>query len=387
MQSSDNAPANYDSVEAAALTPLDIAAILAERWRLLIVTPVAIGATTLGLSFLITPTFTARTTFLPPQQQQGSATAALASLGALASLAGGAVKTSGDQYVALMQSVNVEDRIVDKFNLMDEYKAKYRFAARLQLEGHVRIALGKKDGLISVEVDHTRPETAAAIANQYVQELRRLSSELALTEAQQRRSFFEGQVKLTKEKLTQAQEALQNGGFNADAMKIEPKTATESFARVKASVTAAEVKLQIMRRSLADTSPEVQQQIALVGALRGQLAQLEQDNGGAKESADYIGRYREFKYQEALFELFSKQFEVARVDESRDGPLLQVVDIATTPEYKSKPKRAFMAISAAFGSGVLLVLYVLARHMWAQAKSSPRTAEKIARLDRAWRRR
>src|SRR5262249_22640986 len=152
-------------------------------------------------------------------------------------LTGGAVKTPGDQYVSLMQSVNVEDRIIDRFKLMEAYDAKYRSVARKQLEDNVRIVLGKKDGLISVEADARDPQTAADMANQYVAELRRLSGELALTEAQQRRVFFEAEVKHTKEKLAQAQQELQAGGFNASALKTEPKTAADNFARIKAEAT------------------------------------------------------------------------------------------------------------------------------------------------------
>ncbi len=179
---------------------LDVAIILVSRWRLLVIGPITAGLVALGASFLIAPTFTSKTTFLPPQQQQGATASVVASLGALSGLAGSAVglKTPGDQYVALMQSVNVEDRIVDRFKLMEVYEEKYRFLARQELERNARISLGKKDGLITVEVDAKDPMMAADMANQYVAELRRLSSELALTEAQQRRAFFESEFKKTK---------------------------------------------------------------------------------------------------------------------------------------------------------------------------------------------
>lgn len=358
----------------AGISLFDIMAALTARWRLLLSAPIAAGALALGASYLIAPTFTAKTTFLPPQQQQSSAASALASLGALAGLAGGTagIKTPGDQYVALMQSVNVEDRIVDKFKLMEAYEAKYRFEARNTLERNVRISLGKKDGLITVEVDAKNPVMAAEMANQYVAELRRLTSELALTEAQQRRVFFEAELKHTKQRLTTAQQALQSGGFNPGALKAEPKAAAEGYARIKAEATAAEVRLQTMRRSLADTSSEVQQQATLLGALRTQLAKLEGSTDNTSD-ADYIGRYREFKYQEALFELFSKQYEMARLDESREGALIQVVDTATPPEYKSKPKRASIALAAAFGTGLLLCIGLVLTHFRRQAKDAQRS--------------
>ncbi|WP_431288698.1 lipopolysaccharide biosynthesis protein [Roseateles chitinivorans] len=340
------------------------------------------GAAALGASFLMPLTYTAQTVFIPPQQTQSAAASALASIGALAGLAGGGVKTPGDQYVSLLQSANVEDRLIDQFKLMDVYEVKYRFLARRKLEQSTRVQLGKKDGLITVEVDAGDPKMAADMANQYVTELRRLSAELALTEAQQRRVFFESELKHTKSRLVDAQQALQAGGFSPGAMKAEPKTAAETYARVKAELTAAEVKLQTLRQARADASAEVQQQLAATSALRAQLAKFEVKSDDAGD-ADYLGRYREFKYQEALFELYSKQFELARMDESRDGATIQVVDVATLPEYKSKPKRAFIAAGTGLLTFMLLAIGVLARHFWRQAKADPANADKFAQLSAA----
>lgn len=364
---------------------MELLTILAVRWRLLLVAPIAAGALTLGGSYLIAPTYTAKTTFLPPQQQQSSAASALASLGALSGLAGGmaGIKSPADQYVALMQSNNVEDRIVDRFKLMEIYGTQYRFQARQALEQRVRISLGKKDGLITVEVDAKNPQMAADIANMHVTELRRLTSELALTEAQQRRAFFEGELKRTQIKLIEAQQILQSSGFNPGALKAEPKAAAEGYATLKAQATAAEIKLQTMRRSLADTAPDLQQQATLLGALRAQLSKLEGATSATRNDSDYIGRYREYKYQETLFELFSKQFEMARLDESREGALIQVVDLATPPEHKSKPKRASIAIATTFAALLILSLGVLIRHIWRESKARPGNADKFSRLGQA----
>ena len=366
----------------------ELVTVLVARWRLLVLAPIAIGALALAATTpaLMPPTFTARTTFLPPQQSQGIAGSALASLGALAGLAGGSVRTTSDQYVSLMQSVTVEDRILDRFGLIKHYKAKYRSDARKTLEANVHIGIGKKDGIVTVEALADSPELAADMANQYVAELRRITSELALTEAQQRRLFFETELKQARGKLASAQQALQNGGFNAGALKAEPQAAAESYARIKAETTSAEVQLQSMRSGLADTAPEVQRQVALLTALRAQLAQLER-SAPTTSDADYVSRYREFKYQEKLVELFSQQYESARVDESRDGAVVQVVDPASPPEHKSGPKRVLTALISAAIAGLLLTFWVLLRYFLEQAQANPTTAEKLRRLRSAWRRR
>ena len=337
---------------------------------------------------MIPPTFTAVTTFLPPQQQQSSAASALASLGSLAGLAGGAaaLRTPADQYVALMQSANVSDSIVDQFKLMEVYDKKFRIDARKTLAKQARFSIGKKDGLITVEVDDESPQRAADMANRYVSELRRITSSIAITEAQQRRVFFEHQLQQTQAKLVQAQQALQASGLTQGTLKAEPKAAAEGYARLRAEVTAAEVRLQAMRGTLADTTPEVQQQQAVLGALRAQLARSEQSSD-VQGGPDYVSKYREFKYQETLFDLFARQYELARVDESREGALIQVVDSAMPPEKKSKPQRAVIAVGTSLAAAVVLAAFVLMRRAWRRSASDPATAVQIARLRTAFGRR
>jgi len=366
---------------------VDLVLLVATHRWLLLLGPLLTGLAALAISFAITPVFTARTTFVPPQQAQSAATAALASLGALSGLvgAGGSLRTPADQYMALMQSATITDRLIDDFKLMQVYGEKYRSDTREELAKNVRIAIGKKDGLISVEVDDTDPARAAAIANRHVEELRSLSSELALTEAQQRRAFFEGQMQQTRKLLEEAQQSLQASGFNSSALRAEPKAVAEAYARLRAETRSGEVRLQILRRTLTDAAPEIAQQQAMLGSLRGELARLEATNTSASQG-DYVGRYREFKYQETLFELLARQFELARLDESREGALIQIVDRATPPEKKSKPRRLRLAL-ASFGAALLLLLVgVVIRHAWHLAQTTPETAASAARLRGLWRR-
>lgn len=337
---------------------------LLTNWKLMLAGPLLAGGLGYAGSFLITPTFVATTTFLPPQQQQSAAASALASLGSLAGLAGGAagIKSPGDQYVTLMQSVTVSDKILDRFKLIEAYEAKFRVDARKKLAERVQISLGKKDGIISVTAEDTDPQRAAQMANQYVVELRELNAKLALTEAQQRRAFFEKQWQEAKVKLTDAQVSLEQSGFNAGALKAEPKSAAEAYARTRAELSAAEIKLRALRTTLADSTPEVQSLSTTIQALRQRLADQELSSGQSNEKqADYIGHYRNFKYQEALFELMSKQYELARLDEGREGALIQVVDVAEIAEKKHKPKRSMITLLSAIGTAMALAAFLIIR--------------------------
>lgn len=337
---------------------LDLLLPLAKHWRLLILIPFLTAVIAGAWTLFADPTFTSRTTFLPPQQQQSAGAAALASLGSLAGLAGAAsIRTPADQFVTLLQSNAVRDPIIDRLDLMTVYGSKYRADARRRLDRSVRITVGKRDGLITIEADASTPSQAAELANRHVEELRRLTGELALSEAQQRRTFFEAQMRQTQAQLIKAQTALESSGVNAGALKAEPRAMAESYASIRAQVTAAEVRLAVLRRSLTDTSTEVLQQLSTLGALRGQLMRVESSNP-VPNNENYIGRFREFKYQETLFELFARQYELARVDESKEGALIQVVDAATPPERRSKPRRA-MVVGAATGAALLITAALL----------------------------
>jgi uncharacterized protein involved in exopolysaccharide biosynthesis len=365
---------------------LDVAVTLAARWRLLVFGPLLAGLVALGIAFIVPPTFTARTVFLPPQQQQSLASAALASLGALSSYAGAAaaLRSPGDQYVALLQSVTVADRIIEQFDLMTVYERKLHVEARRDLAKNLHVTASRREGLITVEFDDTDPKRAAAIANRHVEELRRLTGQMALTEAQERRAFFEVQLARTRDRLTKAQQAMQDSGYSPGALKAEPKAAAEAYAKLRAELTGAEVRLQTLRRNLADSTSEVQLQSTAVAALREQVGKLEANTNAGSEPG-YVGKYREFKYQETLFDLFARQYELARVDESKEGALIQVVDVATPPEKKSRPARALTAIGTTAVTFVLLAGWLVWRLAWSRSLADPAKARQIARLRAALR--
>ena len=364
---------------------LDLLQVVVDNLRLLVLGPLVCGLTALGISFAIPPTFTAKTQFLPPQQQQSSAASMLASLGALGGLAGAAtgLKSPADQYIAFMKSVSVQDALIKRFKLVEKYEAKLKTDARAVLTGSVRIASGK-DGLIGVEVDDKDPKFAADLANAHVEELSNLLSRLAVTEAQQRRMFFEKQLQITKENFTKADLALKSSGINSSVLKSSPASAVEAVARLKAGISVQEVKLGTMRNYLTESSPDFKQALSELASLKSQLTKAEKEEPASKDTSDYVARYREFKYQETMFELFAKQFELAKVDESREGAVIQVLDTAEPPERKAKPKKAMIAIIATLASGLALLLFVIIRSALKSASQSKETQHRLSALQTSW---
>jgi len=232
----------------------ELVTAIGARWKVILVGTVLAGLLGFGAASLMKPVFTARTVVMPPQQQN-SATAALGSLGALAGLAGGSIKSPVDQYIALMQSVTVSDRLIDRFRLMEVYQEEFRSVARQTLLTKAVISAGKKDGLISIEVDDHDPKRAAEMANAYVDELRLMTNTLAVSEAQQRRRFFEQQLEITKKRLTEAQVTLQESGFSAGVLRMAMPSCVPRSRQLKCDCRRCVVRWQTVRPKCSSSRP------------------------------------------------------------------------------------------------------------------------------------
>ena len=361
---------------------LDLLQVVADNLRLLVLGPLVAGLLALGYSFTITPTFTATTKFMPPQQQQSSAASLLAGLGALGGLAGAAgIKSPADQYVAFLNSNSIRDALVDRFKLMERLETKSREGARGAIGGNVQIASGR-DGLITVDVIDKDPAFAAQMANAHVEELGKLLNRLAVTEAQQRRLFFEKQLNNAKNNLAKAEEALAASGISSSVLK-STGAAVAAVSQLKGQIAAQEIKLASMRGYLTESAPDFKQAQTELSAWRAQLGRAEnvEPAMSAKSGdSDYIGKLREFKYYETLFELFTKQYEMARIDESREGAVIQVLDFAQPPEHKSKPKKAQMALMSTLAVGFALLLFVFIRQALRSTARNELSAAKLAGL-------
>ena len=361
---------------------LDTLHVVADNLRLLIVGPIVAGLLALGYSFTIAPTFTATAKFLLPQQQQSSAASLLAGLGALGGLAG--VASPANQYMALLKSRSVQDALVDRFKIMERLNTKSREDARNALGVSVVVSSGK-DGLITIDASDKDPAFAAELANAHIEELGKLLNHLAVTEAQQRRLFFEKQLTNAKDNLIKASQALKTSGINSNVLKLTPGAAVTEMATLKAGITAQEIKLASMRGYLTESAPDFKQAHMELAAMRAQMARAESaEPASSTAGSDYLARVRDYKYYETLFELFTKQYDIARIDVSREGSIIQVLDVAQPPERKSKPKKAQMALMTTLSVGLSLLLFVFVRQALRGANQAPESAEKLSRLRAAF---
>lgn len=345
---------------------LEIVQVLREYWKSLVLVPLATGTAALAFSFAMTPIYTGTARILPPQQQSGGAMALLSQqLGSLAGIAGAAagIKSPGDQFVSMLRSRTIADKLIERFELRALYEADFAEDARRSLASNSTITVGSKDGVITIEVDDESPQRAAAIANAYVEELETMLQSLALTESAQRRAFFAQQLEAARRELAAAEESLRRSGVSESVLRAEPRATLEEVARLKAALTAAEIRVASMKGYLSDAHPDMRQAVQEIAVLRGRLASADR-NGGSRqdgEGSDYVARYRAFKYTETLYELMAKQYEIARIDEARDAVSVQMIDVAVPAEKKSKPRKALIAAITATGTFIVMVFVVAMR--------------------------
>jgi tyrosine-protein kinase Etk/Wzc len=356
---------------------LDLSLVIVRKWRLIVKT--MLGMALVGsITALLLPTrYTASTSLLPPQQGSSagaSLMAQLGSLGSVASLAGGSLglKNPNDLQVAMLRSRTVEDAMVDRFHLRELYHKKYQSDARKKFEKYVDIDSGSKDGLIRLSITDRDPKRAADMANGYVEEFKRLSATLAFTEASQRRLFFEQQLGQAKDNLAKAEEDLKATGLKTGLIQLDSQTRAtiELVAELRGQIAAKEAEISAMRSFATAENPDLRMAEQQLAGLRSQEERM-----GASESAtnallpkgsmqeaglQYIRKLREVKYYETIFELLARQYEMAKVDEARQGATVQIVDRAVVPDRRSSPQRTLIVLGTAILGLLLGVVWAFA---------------------------
>ena len=390
-----------DETPAVSLT--EVLTWLGESKRQIAAVTATIAIAALVVALLLPPIYTARASFLAPgsQQQSGSA-AALAALGSLGGLASGlAAKTPDDLYVALLKSDSVLRGLDAKFDLKKHYDVDTHEALRRVVPGFIRVSADKKSGVISVEVDDKDKNFAADVANAHEAEVTKLLGRLAVSEAQLRRVFFEKQLQDTKENLVKAEQALRGVQEKSGVIVLDKQAEAliTNAALLRAQIAEREVQLKVLRTSSTEQNPAVIRLNSELHALRTELSRMESAQGGSPGSAvdmpvgklpeaavDYVRARRELKLQETLLEGMVRQYEIAKLDEAKEGPTLQQVDIAQPPDHKSKPSRALIVLVSALVALLAASAAVVVRRYFALRRARDPIASAAWRgLVRAWR--
>lgn len=382
-----------DTAESSLLRTL---VVLAERWRLIGGGMLFCGLITALIVLVMPVTYTASTVILTSQSGSGGAAALLGelggSLGALASLGGGGLLGSqSDTFVGVLNSRTVADEMIEKFRLQKVYRKRTLVDTRKSLAKHTHIE-GTKGSFIRISVDDHNAQRAADMANTYVDELYRRNQTLALTTASQRRLFLENQVNAEKDQLANVEAAFRELQQKTGVIQLagQAEMTLRSMAQLRAEISAKEVLLEQLRTTETEQNTDVQRLESGLNALREQLKKAESDSSAdnyfvsagriPQAGLEYLRRMRDVRYHEALFETLAKQYELARIEEAKAPPVIQVVDKAIVLDRRSWPPRALLVLLALFTSGVLLSGWVLLRDKWNKVSAVPENALHISAL-------
>jgi tyrosine-protein kinase Etk/Wzc len=376
--------------------------LLARQWRLIVFTSVAATVLVYLVLFLLPNTYLATARLLPPQQNLTLSAQLLENLGGspvpgksgasgLGSMAAGflGLKSTGDLYVGIMTGDTISDRIIKRFDLQKVYKARYPEDARLSLHRAAQIR-ASREGIIAIEVVDRDPKRVAAMANAYVEELGNLLQEMMVTEATGRLGFLEKEHSQANLNLAAAEETLRKFSEKNSLVQIDFQTkgALEYIANLRAAIDSKEVQIKVLRQQATPANYDV---IRLETERKGladklQAAESQYDPNCITDvclntskipalGLEYLRLYRDLKFREALYQLYTKIVEIARLDLARGITTIQVVDQARPPEKKHN-RRLIPALLAGMATFLLTVLIILGREKFALMKQQD---EQLAR--------
>jgi len=352
---------------------LELVMVLVKHTRLILIITLLAAVASVGFSLWLPNIYTATAKVMPPQKEGGNLSAALGQLGGLAAAAGlgAGFGGSADLYVSILKSRSVADAVIQKLDLKKEFKAKTADEARSIFARMVQVKPGAKDSIITITADHKSPERAARLVTVTVEELGRRTVELNLAKVSNDRIFLEKRLEVVRKDLKKAEEEMKAFAQSNKAVKVDDqaKASIEGVAKLKAELALKEVQLAAKRSYQTDENPEVMLLMAAVAGLERELSRLGGSGGGVGEgipsvgdipglALEYARRMRQVKIQETILEQLTKQFEMEKINESRDKSTLQILDDAVVPDQKSKPKRTLIVLLStvtAFFCSIFLV--------------------------------
>ena len=344
---------------------------------------------------------------MPPENSGGGAAlfAALAGHalgeigGGLGSLAGsllGGSRNSSALFVDLLRSGTVSGHLIDRFQLQHAYHKRYRVDTAKYLARHTTIVDDKKSGVITVTVDDTDPRRARDLAQAYLDELNTMVTGTSTSSAHQERLFIERRLKSVQIDLEQAEQAMSEFSSSHTTLDIKEQTRAmvDATAKLQGELIVGQSELSSLEQIYGNGNVRVRAAQARVADLQHELSKLAGsgaarpgDSAGNLASAPadelypplrqlprlavpYADLYRRVKVQETVFELLTQQYEVARIQEAKDVPVVSVIDRPGIPEKKSFPPRLLMAFILTMIVLCIASAYIIFRRRWMLVSSS-----------------
>lgn len=371
----------------------DVVASLRRLWEkrqtLYRVAALAFAVSTV-VALLVPNQYESSVSIMPPDSMNasGNMLAALASKASpeLAAMAGGLLGMRGSSalFVDLFQSRSVQDRVVDRLNLQKVYRSRYKQDARKKLNRRTDVSQDRKSGVISLAVTDGNPQRAHDIAQAYVEELNRLVSQVSTSSARRERIFIEQRLTTVKSDLEDAEKQFSAFASKNSALDIKEQTKAmvESAALLQGQLIAAQSELEGLLQIYTPSNVRVRAARARIEELQRQLqkiggtdASLASDATQTNEPYPSIRKlpllgvqwadlYRSMKIQETVYELLNQQYELARIQEAKEIPTVNVIDPANLPEKKSWPPRLLLIALLTALSFAGTVVWIIGAARW-----------------------
>ena len=367
------------------------------KWKRLILGVTLSCMIVAALAGLVMPkTYRAETRIIPPQQSSagmasqllGQAGGALTGLGSMLG-----ANSQADLSVGILQSRTVLDNIIKRFDLKRIYSDETFEDARKSLRKKINVQADAKSNVVVIAVEDRDPKRSADMANAFVEELRGMTKGHAVSEAAQRRLFFEEQLKDTKESLIKAEDGMKGFQERTGALHMEEqvKAVIKNISQLRAEIAAKDVEIKVLKTYSKPSNPDVQKAEATLSGMKTELAKLEYRGGNGNDpmmptgrmpsvGTEYVRKLRDLKFNETMYELLLKQYEVAKLDEARNASVIQVIDRAVTPEKKIKPKITIMVCIAGLLSFIVSVMIALFMEQREKIVSEPVNRERLEQL-------
>ena len=355
---------------------LDLLFVLARRWKMLALICLAAFVLSCIWVLVLPNMYTATASIMPPDQEQGSLTGALSNVSGLASLVGlNPSGTTADLYLGMLQSQTIADAIIDRFHLMQVYKQKSRLWTYDVLDKYVTFKEDPKSNIVTVSVEGRDPVRAAQMANAYVEQLQKLKLDITTRGARREKAFFQGRLAAVNTDLDKAQQRLKAFQQEHQTFRLDKQASAliDAIAKLRGELASKQIQLGVLRSYQTPQNPQVLTLEEAITQVKGQIRQLENSPAGKRSSENiflgtaempglalqYERLMSDFKTQETLYELLTRQYEIARINEARNASTIQFLDRATPPDRKSRPRRTLLVIGAtvlAFILGIFLLL-------------------------------
>jgi capsule polysaccharide export protein KpsE/RkpR len=344
------------------------------------------------LAVLIPNRYESTTSLMPPDTQSGSGIAIMAALatkgGGLGPLAEDllGMKSSGALFIEIVGSRTVQDRLIERFNLRRVYHDKYWQDARHHLSAHTTASEDRKSGVITITVSDHDPHRAAQMAQAYVEELDRLVAEVSTSSARRERVFIEQRLQTVKQDLDKASKQFSEYASQNTAIDItaQAKASVDAAAKLEGELIAAQSELEGLEQVYTKNNVRVRSMQARVDELRTQLHNM---GGDSSDLGDKLGSeqefpsirqlpllgvkwadlYRQTKIQETVYELLTQQYELAKIEEAKEIPVVKVLDVAVVPEKKSGPPRLLVGFIGSLLFLLAAITWIVGSVLWRQA--------------------